>query len=137
MPWEGNQITGTMFDDLDIIAAYTKRYRGNAWRHDKFQHEETFYDEREWRYVPISSFGSPFCLRSEDYHNQDKKNQISELVKEKVTLLIRPNDIQYLIVPDDSHILALHQYLKELYGADDAILVTTAIMTIDCISEDV
>ena len=135
--WEGNNIAGTMGSDLDLIAAYTKRYRGNAWRYGKFQSEETFYDEREWRYVQTMADGSPMCMSHEDLRNQDVKNANEEMIKAKGTLPVAPDDIQYLIVPDDNHILELHQCLKELYEPDDAILVTTAIMTIDCITEDV
>ena len=37
-------------DDLDILAAYTKPFRGPGWRSQRYQPRVRFYDEREWRY---------------------------------------------------------------------------------------
>ena len=59
------------------------------------------------------------------------------IIQARDKLPIRPDDIQYLIVPDDGHILELVKHLRILYSSDDSTLVTTAIMTIDCITEDV
>ncbi len=73
----------------------------------------------------------------DNYVNTLTTNYLHESFEKKNTLLIRPDDIQYLIVPDDDHILELHEHLKKLYILEDAILVTTAIMTTDCICEDV
>jgi hypothetical protein len=46
----------------------------------------------------------------------------------------------YLIVPYDraeKRVLDLHKYLKSLYSPRDVALVTTTIMTDDCIREDI
>jgi hypothetical protein len=132
-----DDVPSTAYGDLEIITAYTKRHRGKPWRSGKTKNEVHFYDEREWRYVPMAPWGSPYYLTRDDYFNKVKTDEILAKIKAQGALKIRPNDIQYLIVPDDSHILELHRFLKRLYSVDDAIVVTTAIMTIDCISEDV
>jgi hypothetical protein len=121
-------------NDLDLIIAFTKRYRGNPWRKDKFEKEVTFYDEREWRYVPTDQSGAPLFLRREDYQNQAKRETLVNEIKANFMLTVKPEDIQFLIVPDDNHILELHEFIKHLYGVNDTIFVTTAIMTVDSLA---
>jgi hypothetical protein len=127
----------TVTTDLMLLAAYTKPFVGAAWRNNKVQHKVQFYDEREWRYVPIAPSGDPLFLGRDEYTNTFRKTALHRRFKSKYAIPIYPDDIQYLIVPSDNHILPLHKYLKRLYSQEDAILVTTAIMTIDCIHEDV
>jgi hypothetical protein len=106
-----------MANDLATLTAYTKPWRGPAWRNKKLKPNVQFYDEREWRYVPPNSSGK---------HSP---------------LLIHPNFIRYLILPPDEtedNVLELHEHLRGIYKSNkDAILVTTTIMTEDCISEDI
>jgi len=125
----------TMSDDLKFLAAYTKRHRGNPWRNGAFQKEVHFYDEREWRFVPTKPNGGPFCLEQADYANHTKRNSIKRKLAQ-YALRVEPDDIMYLFVPDDNHIMDLHKFLLKLYGDYDGILVTTAIMTKDAITND-
>jgi abortive phage resistance protein AbiGi (putative antitoxin) len=127
----------TVANDLMFLAAYTKPFVGAAWRNKKVQQKVKFYDEREWRYVPAVRGKEPLFLNREDYASSFKIDALHRRLKTKYALPIHPDDVQYLIVPEDKHILALAKYLKRLYSEDDAVLVTTAIMTIDCIHEDV
>jgi hypothetical protein len=124
-------------NDLMLLFAYTKPFRGNAWRDGKTQPDVHFYDEREWRYVPKFAVGERLFLSREDWTNNAKVQTLHESFKQKYKLTIHPDDIQYLIVPDDGHILELVKHLRTLYDSDDATLVTTAIMTNDCITDDV
>ncbi len=127
----------TADDDLKLLAAHVKPFRGNAWREGQTKPDIHFYDEREWRYVPRVAPNEQFFITREDYSSHEKIAALHAALKEKHKLIVHPNDIQYLIVPDDGYILKLVKYLRTLYGQDDATLVTTAIMTIDCIHEDV
>lgn len=127
----------TVANDLMLLAAYTKPFLGPAWRNNKVEPKVRFYDEREWRYVPVVRGVEPLFLCREDYTNTSKINVLHRRFKKQNALPIPPDDIQYLIVPDDNYILALHKYLTRLYSRNDATLVTTAIMTIDCIQDDV
>jgi hypothetical protein len=130
----------TSRSDLMILAAYTKPYVGAAWRDNKVQPDVRFYDEREWRYVPVVGGGNSLFLSREDYADGAKRNALQEGFKTHDALSIHPDHIQYLVVPesaDERNILDLAHFVKGLYEPDDAILVTTAIMTSDCIREDV
>jgi hypothetical protein len=130
--------------DLELLAAYTKPFEGPAWRNNRVQKKVRFYDEREWRYVPVVRGDEPLFLEREDYDNTAKRNRLHKRFKKQNALPIHPDDVQYLIVPydkDEKNVLELHDYLMRLiarrYSRKDAVLVTTAIMTDDCIREDV
>ena len=78
-----------------------------------------------------------------DYHNETKRKAFHDEFRRKNALPILPDDIQYLILPYDkseNNILEMHDYIMNLhgrrYGRKKAILVTTAIMTDDCIRDD-
>jgi hypothetical protein len=126
----------TTLDDMRLLAAYTKPFRGPAWRNDSVK-TVVFYDEREWRYVPIVDAGDALFLGRADYTNVPKLRALHWKFKRKHVLRVSPDDIQYLIVPDDSHILRLVERLQKLYNSRDATLVTTAIMTSDRIEADI
>jgi len=108
---------------------------GPAWRNNRVKRRVQFYDEREWRYVP-----EPLFLDWKDYLDKSKRTELHKRFERKYALRISPGVIQYLIVPydkDEKNILELHNYLMRLYSRKDAILVTTAIMTVDRIQKDV
>jgi hypothetical protein len=134
----------TAVTDLELLAAYTKPFEGHAWRNNRVQRNVRFYDEREWRYVPDVRRDEKLFLNREDYDNTVKRNELQKRFEKHDALPIHPDDIQYLIVPydkDENNILELHDYLMRLYARrysrKDAILVTSAIMTDDCIRDDV
>jgi hypothetical protein len=125
--------------DLNILAAYTKPYEGSAWRKRHIERRVKFYNEREWRYVP-----EPSLLNWEDFNNYAKKDKLHKWLQKEYALPIHPSDVQYLILPPDDtedNVLDLYKYLMKLYrkrfGEKEAILVSTTIMTSDCIFEDV
>jgi len=122
--------------DLMLLDAYTKPFSGFAWRNCAVQQDVRFYDEREWRFVPGNTASEPLFLERQDYINRSIIDGAHEQSRKTGSLKIHPDDIQYLIIPDDDHILELHQCLTHLYQPEDAILVTTAIMTRNCIDED-
>ncbi|MFH0939910.1 MAG: abortive infection system antitoxin AbiGi family protein [Planctomycetota bacterium] len=127
-------------NDLEMLATYTKPYVGPAWRNNNVEPRVRFYDEREWRYVPVIRGVESLFLDRKDYNNTSKKNKLYKQFKKQNALPIPPDVIQYLIVPYDKYeknIFKLHAYVMKLYSRKDAILVTTAIMTDDRIQEDV
>jgi Putative abortive phage resistance protein AbiGi, antitoxin len=130
--------------DRMFLAAYTKPFEGPAWRENKVQKKVRFYDEREWRYIPPLRENLPLFLGQKDYNDTSKKNALHRRLRKQHALPIHPDYIQYLIVPYDKHeknILKLHDYVmgfyETRYSRKDAILVTTAIMTVDRVQEDV
>jgi len=135
---EGNDRTAA--NDAEILAAYTKPFAGPAWRKGRVKRRVRFYEEREWRYVPIIPGIGPLFFYREDYQNKAKVNKIHKQFREQNSLQVPQRDIQYLILPfteDERETVELHDYLRKLYGREDAIKVTTAVMTVDRIKKDV
>jgi hypothetical protein len=126
-------------NDLNVLAAYTKPFVGPAWRNNHAQRKVRFYDEREWRYVP-----EPLFLNWKDYVDESKRNVLHKRFEKQYALQIPPDAIQYLILPyskDENDVLELHDYVMKLYkrryGRKGAVLVSTTIMTDNCIKEDI
>jgi hypothetical protein len=131
---------GQMLRDMRYLAAYSKPFQGPAWRNDRVQKQVRFYDEREWRYVPVAPWDGPLFLDWEQYSDIRRRRKLHSSLIQHNTLPIPPDAIQYLILPfekDEQNILDLHEYITKLYPRRDAILVTTTIMTDNCIKEDV
>jgi hypothetical protein len=130
--------------DLIFLAAHTKPFQGPAWRKDRVKHRVPFYDEREWRYVPSIHGEQSLFLAWKDYLNKSKRDLLHKLLKNRHAIEVTPNDVRYLILKyekDEANILKLHDFLMRLYkkhySRKDAILVSTTIMTDDCIKEDI
>ncbi|HZV35905.1 MAG TPA: abortive infection system antitoxin AbiGi family protein [Verrucomicrobiae bacterium] len=123
--------------NLRMMTAYVKPIRGHAWRRGKVKSDVHFYDEREWRFVPPLKDGKDLFLPRDEYQNHSIIAAKHEHLKEYFALKIGPESIQYLIVPNEREVLNLAGFLKELYKGQTATLVTTAIMTTDCISDDI
>jgi hypothetical protein len=130
-------------EDFNILGAHMKQIEGYAWRKDKRSKQYMrskkpihFYDEREWRYVPTIPGQNHFLTR-EEYGDREHVDKIEQGFPKGCSLTISPDYIQYLIVPNDRHVLKLAKFIRDLYPPDDATLVTTAIMTIDNIHADV
>jgi len=99
-----------------------------------------FYDEREWRFVPNLQQAEPLFLPLARYSKKSKRNALHERFKKRSSLPIPPGDIQYLILPydpDEALVLKLHDFLKKIYNRRNAVLVTTTIITNNCIQGDV
>jgi hypothetical protein len=134
-----------MANDLKLLTAYTKPFRGPEWRKRKRRKKKDkynipFYDEREWRYVPDVAEGERLFLGRKDYRNGSVTDKLHKSLRTEHALRILPDDIMYLIVPYDraeKRVLELHKYLKSFYSPRDVALVTTTIMTDDCIREDI
>lgn len=119
-----------------LIRAFVKRWKGKQWRKNKY-HNVDFYNEREWRYVPTFPDGSPIQISNEKWSEKPKANLENRNLKDH-PLIFGADDIEYLIVPNDTYIMRLHRFLCRVYKGDEEGIVaaTTAIMTADRIDAD-
>jgi hypothetical protein len=131
----------TGINDAMLLTSYSKPFVGSAWRNSRVKRKVRFYDEREWRFVPVVREVKSLLLTWPDYINSSKKDALHRLFRCKYRLAIHPDDIMYLIVPyrrDERNILHLARFVRRLYKRErDKLLVTSTIMTDDCIQEDV
>ena len=128
--------------DMEFLAAYSKPYEGPAWRDGKVQKNVRFYDEREWRFVPPVPHSSGLFIS--DPKGTGLTEVVQDVYKDFYSLKVTPDDIQYLIVEYDmgeTNVIKLHDFIMQSFGQrftrKDAILVSTAIMTHDCIRDDI
>lgn len=131
--------------DLAAVSAYSKPFRGPAWRNDRVKKRVTFYDEREWRYVALAKGRTLMKQYWFARRNEPKFRRSTRRVERKLKpLRFLPGDIEYIILPADpteDNIVEMHDYILRLYagryGRREAVLVTTAIMSDDCIADDI
>jgi hypothetical protein len=130
-----DQITHTM-----ELMAYVKPYEGPAWRNGSYVDKVRFYDEREWRYAPLLSLTDGAALGRDDYINEVTRQSANARIAERFRLRFSPDDVEYIILQDDDEILPMIRQLeiiKGKYHPDEVKLLTTAIMTVNRILEDI
>lgn len=94
----------------------------------------TFYDEREWRFVPAKLSSSDICVEK----NQDIKPISGDNDKTKGYPQFEYSDIRYLIVKDDSERVRLIDYIDDRLKnkTNNITLLKSKILTVKQIEED-
>jgi hypothetical protein len=121
------------------IIMYTKPYEGNAWRKDKNIKNIRFYDEREWRYVPILDSPNKYLIEKKRYLISHKVKVANARLAKQFILRIKPDDIQYIVVAKEKDILPMIRHIeiiKGKYSADEVKILTTKILSAERIFED-
>lgn len=114
-----------------LIGAYSKPYEGI-----QDGKKVRFYDEREWRYIPVPDF----LVKNE--FEDDKNKAIENKKLESKGLHFVPDDIKYIIVKEENEILEMAREIKEIkrdiynYKEDEVTILTTKIITSKQIEED-
>ncbi len=123
------------------ILYYAKAYREDIYK-GKWHKDVIFYNEREWRFVPVN-----------EYHRIDKspeqvfqKPTYKKIYKKgfenkfsKFPLSFEPNDVKYIIVSKDSEILAMAKkidVIRSKYSDKTKELLKTKIISLQKILED-
>jgi hypothetical protein len=123
-------------DELYDIVRFIKPYKGNLWRSNGIKQNVIFYNEREWRYIPLEHKES---LPKDVFLNEMDRNRFNSGVAERYSIPFTPNDIRYLIVKDEGEILPLIreiERIKSKYSYDQVKILTTRIITSERIKED-
>jgi len=96
-------------DDLESmrkIAAYIKPLMG----YPKKNQFKEYYQEDEWRYVPINKDIQPYIL-GRDYKKD--KQRLNKIAQEKVCLKFHPNNIRYIFVETDFNAEDLVDFIED------------------------
>lgn len=128
------------------VLCYSKQYEGVFWKAEQLDIKDKkyrYYDEREWRYVPLPAklkeLGLPSFLSYSDFFNEDVKDRYHNLLMEREKLSFEPNDIKYIFVKDDKEVLKMVESLKRIKGKfspEEITLLTTRIITLEQIKKD-
>lgn len=117
----------------ELLLYYVKRVSGYN-KVDELKRK--FYNEREWRYIPTLSETIHLELLSGDYKEKDIINKYSERTKNS-KLMLKPNNISYLIVNNEPEIKQMIKVLQKKYENDSQLeLLCSRILTIKQIKED-
>ena len=137
--------------DLKINAvvgqlSFIKNYKGELKRKGRIGIQYRFYDEREWRYVPVASTmsdDSPLFLPILTKNEYDGQRGISSLKKEFIKgggLKFESKDIEYIFVKKESEIPIFIKAIrksKNIYkNNDDLDLLISKILSIERIKND-
>jgi len=129
--------------DALYLSFFFKPYEGRIWRNGRFSpHLVRFYDEREWRYVPLiwpfDSVAPPF-LHKEFLLDSVRLQTANDRLRDINSLVFEPRFIRYIIINRDSEILeTLEQVLqiKQHFSPNDLKLLTTRIISLEQILQD-
>lgn len=124
------------FGDVYLLS-HVKKYRGRFIHEDKngntVNSMVTFYQEREWRYVPEGLTIDNIRIGKED----GKKIEADGIVS--YSLSFNPNDIRYLIVEDEGKRADLIKLINERLNFEherDKEILKSRILTVTQIKED-
>lgn len=120
-------------DFREMMLYYLKKVSG-------FNNEEErsrkFYNEREWRYIPEITQDVHLEILSGNY-NKDKVIRCLSTKTEKCKLALKPKNIVYIIVKNESEINDMIDVLKNSFGTDKNLpKLYTRIITVKQIIED-
>jgi Putative abortive phage resistance protein AbiGi, antitoxin len=143
-----DELAGTLArvdNGLIDMMSFTKNYSGTFIRNGKNYKNVCFYDEREWRYLPDSSFlfeqQIPSYIQRNVFLDQAKRTKENEKLERVECLLeFEPSDIRYIIVAKNDEILpmvdSIHQIKGNKYSYNDLRLLTTRIISMEQILQD-
>jgi hypothetical protein len=90
-----------LYRELLKVLRYAKIIEG-SFKRNGIDRIKKFYDEREWRYVPDNIiYNSPYLVIREDEYKAPLLQDENEKLK-KAKLSFEPNDINYIIIEDES-----------------------------------
>lgn len=128
--------------NMTFESFYIKEYFGTQKNQNGDLVEKKFYDEKEWRFIPKPNFVCGNEIKPYLEQNEFAKiEKYNELIKDKITLKINPQDIKYIILNSEDEIEDFINfidkiYLNQNYRDSDISVLKTKIIDINRIKED-
>src|SRR5690606_22043985 len=109
-----SRLTQTLKNDILRIKAYSKNHIGKIEIDGIAKYNYKFYDEREWRLVPLKEDlnGARFSINLTDYL-KDKEKYNSQLAD--CRFKFTHEDISYIIVKYTSEIPKMVNFIRTIY----------------------
>lgn len=125
---------------LRSVIRQIKLYEGFVEK-DGQQVSKRFYDEREWRWVPYvtENENSDLLSLSRNTYNTLRVRQAYEKTSDAVHLTFDPEDIDYIIVSQESEILQVIESVEKFgqgYDENTVKILTTRIISAESIRSD-
>lgn len=120
------------------IFSMIKPYKGKLWRNGDYTKTIRFYDEREWRFVPMKD---PFKsgMRKIIYDNEVLRRKYHKKLWEQGVLRFKPSDIKYIIVSREDEIIPIITKIKQIkseYDSNQIKLLYSRVISAERILED-
>jgi len=130
------------FDFLELLY-YCKSYKGKMWRDGKLKENKTFYNEREWRFVPnlneLELINPRLLINKEEFDDFSKRSEYNHQI-EHFTLRFSPKDIKYIIISKESERLEMVNMIEHIkgnyYSMNDLKELNSKIISVEQIKED-
>lgn len=117
----------------EFMLYYVKKVNGYNNENDVAR---KFYNEREWRYIPAIGKDVHIEILQADYDEQTIKNEYSKMTK-KLKIILKPEDIAYIIVKNESDIKQIIDVLRKKYNGHRQLeKLYSRIITVQQIQED-
>lgn len=116
---EKNKVLDNFTIGASLLMALIKPYKGHCWDksiHNWSKAETQFYNEREWRFIPITQNKEHFYLDEKDYKNDDYRNEcLNNLNKNPKNLLhFTLNDIEVIGVKNIDEVNDIEAFIKKI-----------------------
>jgi hypothetical protein len=127
--------------DVDHFISFMKPYEGILARPGIVSRRVRFYDEREWRFVPVTdeSLLPVGGLSKEAFADTTLRERVDRELWESHKIPFEPSDICYIIVKEGDEILPMIreiQRIKAKYSEDEKLLLGSRVMTAEQIRRD-
>jgi hypothetical protein len=121
-------LLGSAFKGFNHLSCFVKQFEqtkeeaidfmGNIFKLEK----RKYYDEREWRYVPIrNELGDVRYIPHEDYFDSNKLEQ-HNLEIQKFTLQFEMDDISHIIYQEDYELTSIIQATGQRFNCDSSLI---------------
>jgi len=101
--------------------------------------EKEFYQESEWRYVPIHE-NVKTHLRQDAFDDKESLTEEHEKTKEHASLKFLPSDVAYVFVPKDSDIPNIINFMQDKldhYPNADLKVLYSRVISLESINRDI
>jgi hypothetical protein len=110
---------GTLDDQADFsgrterFLCFMKPYHGTIERSGVTVEDVTFYDEREWRFVPEGEWRG---LRRNEFYHTESRESANAAVWDAQRLSFDPPDIRYIMVATEAEIEPMIRAIRDIKG---------------------
>jgi hypothetical protein len=114
------------------LIKYTKPVEGRIFRNGNYK-AKTFYDEREWRYIPKLLDNRKGILYKDDYLSDIIREEANDDMSWRDRLKFNADDIKYIIVKHENQIVPMAGMIRAIqrsqYNEDQIELLVSRIIT--------
>lgn len=128
---------------ISYLMTLTKPYDGYSYNLRKKDYVDyvKYYDEREWRYIPLLKKEDEKIIRlhleKDEFLNEQLRKQKNEQIAEKYSLNFEIEDLKYIFLKSNEQKIQLINRLRQFLERDKLELLATKMISKDFITEDI